>query len=112
MAETMETYEDVLMNPNRQEAKIEDLKRRYAGQISANRIGPAAIEMAAIVINLMKEWNPVLGSVSDLKAIMGIPTREQPGVLEYDFDSGIAGNMWRFKVQGDSILGVELVLLD
>jgi hypothetical protein len=101
-----------LVKDNRREAKIADLKRRYAGRVAGDAKGAAAMEMAAVVAKLMQEWNPVLESVSDVKAIIGVPTREQPGVLEYEFSNGISGNMWRFKVVGDSILGVELILLD
>jgi hypothetical protein len=95
-----------------EESKVVDLKRRYGSRISADGRGSDAIEMAIIVANLMKEWNPILASVSDLMAIMGTPTKEESGVLEYVFDNGLDGDLWRFTVLDDIIVGVELILLD
>ena len=74
--------------------------------------GDDAIEMAVIVAELMAEWNPINASISALKAIMGTPTKEEPRVLEYVFDDGLNGNLWRFTILGDIIVGVEWVPLD
>ena len=60
-----------------EESKVADLKHRYGGRTSADVRGSDAIAMTVIVANLMKEWNPILASVSDLKAIMGTPTKEE-----------------------------------
>jgi hypothetical protein len=95
-----------------EESRVVDLQRHYGGRISANVRGRDASEMAEIVANLMKEWNPILASVSDLKAIMGTPTKEESGVLEYVFDQGLVGELWRFTVLDDIIVGVEWVPLD
>jgi hypothetical protein len=90
-----------------EESKVADLKHRYGGRTSADVRGSDAIAMTVIVANLMKEWNPILASVSDLKAIMGTPTKEESGVLEYMFDRGSDGDVWRFTVLDDIIAGVE-----
>ena len=95
-----------------EELRVADLKHRYGGRISADVRGNDAIAMAVIVANLMKEWNPILAFVSDLKAIMGTPTKEKSGVLEYRFDGGRGGDLWRFTVLDDIVAGVEWVPLD
>lgn len=94
-----------------EEAKVDELIRRYKGQISVNVRQDDAFDMAAKAINLMKEWNPILSSVADLKEIMGAPTVEDADVLEYKFDNGIAGNIWRYTVLDEIIVGVEYVPL-
>ena len=68
--------------------------------------------MAVIVSNLMKEWNPIKASVTDLKETMGTPTREEAGVLEYVFDNGRFGHLWRFTVLEDVVVGVSWDPLD
>ena len=97
-------------------SKVVDLKRRYGSRISADVRGSDASEMTVIVANLMKEWNPIRSSVSDLKAIMGTPTEERSDVrhtevLEYVFDNGLTGDLWRFTALDGEIFGVELQLL-
>jgi transposase len=94
------------------QARIADLTRRYGGQISASTRGRAAVDAAALVLRLMEEWNPIHATVADLKAIMGEPTVERPGVLEYVFDHGYSGHSWRFAVADDIVVGTEWNSLD
>jgi hypothetical protein len=62
--------------------------------------------MSVVVTDLMKEWNPIYASINDLRAIMGAPTREAPSFLEYAFDFGLAGVLWRFTISAGTVVGV------
>jgi hypothetical protein len=88
------------------------LRSRYAGRISAELRGREADEMARTARALMKEWNPILASESELRSLMGKPSRESPGIIEYVFDYGFSGERWRFGVRGGFVVSVEWEGLD
>ena len=55
----------------------------------------------------MMEWNPIRFSPNDLKTIAGFPTNETPTELNYNFDNGMDDSYWKFKVEGDTIVGLN-----
>lgn len=87
-------------------SRFDDLHARYAGRIRADVRGDEAIEMADLASRLMAEWNPVHSSVSDLTALMGPPTRAEAAALDYVFDNGDDGELWRYTLLGDVVVGV------
>ena len=89
-----------------------DLRSRYAGRIFAERRGRQADEMARTARALMREWNPVLASEDDLRALMGRPSRVRVNALEYVFDNGFGGERWRFGIRGGFVVSVEWDGLD
>jgi hypothetical protein len=85
---------------------IADLRTRYKGidvRADQSKIGSHASHFG----ELMREWNPILCSVDDLKSIAGKPTRETVDMLEYHFNRGITTYTWRFKIVAGTIFGVE-----
>jgi len=87
---------------------VADLKARYAG-IDASVRGPAAVEHDVRFTHLMREWNPVLCTVDDLKSIAGKPTNETPQSVEYVFDNGEDACAWKFTLTTDIVTGIEYI---
>jgi hypothetical protein len=88
------------------------LKSRYGGKISTRAKGRDALEHAARVRHLMKEWNPMGFSASDLRDIMGQPSSETESVLRYSFDQGFNGWAWEFFIGNGVIAGVIVHAID
>jgi hypothetical protein len=84
---------------------IADLRHRYRG-IDVSAELPDAKEHAKQFGELMREWNPIMCSVADLKSIAGAPSTENDEMLEYRFATGVSEVVWRFTITGDTIFGV------
>jgi hypothetical protein len=91
---------------------VADLRRRYGGRIRADVSGAEAARMSVLANDLLREWNPIQASAADVRALMGTPTAEQAGVMEYVFDNGWGGGAWRFKLRNEIVVGVEWEPLD
>ena len=91
-----------------------DLIQRYGGKINASPEldFEKAADMSIVFTNLMREWNPVTFSVANFKKVAGEPTRVEENVMEYEFDNGWDGDLWRFEILADEIVSVERVGLD
>ena len=85
---------------------VAELRRRYRG-IDVSAKAADAMEHSRRFGELMREWKPIHGSVEDLKSIVGQPMRETPDSLDYSFAAGPAPSVWRFKIQGGIIVGLE-----
>lgn len=61
----------------------------------------------------MMEWNPIMSTPDDVKAIFGQPTSETENSLEYRFDSGHDGVVWKFTIEGgDLVTGVQWIPME
>lgn len=89
-----------------------DLRSRYAGRILTEPRGREAAQIARTARALMNEWNPVLASEAELRSLMGKPSREDSEVLEYSFDSGFSGELWRFGVRNGYVVSIEWEALE
>ncbi len=97
-----------------EDPRLLDLITRFGGKIDATPDidFDTAARMSVVFADLMEEWNPINFSVDDFSKIVGAPTRIEDGVLEYEFDNGWDGDLWRFEVSGPDISGVEHIAFD
>ncbi len=76
-------------------AHFEDLKKRYGGKIDAKITGAAAKEHRLRFERLMREWNPLDATQTQIEALAGKPTRVvEPGWLYFRFDDGTSVVEW------------------
>jgi hypothetical protein len=91
---------------------LADLRRRYSGRIRADVRGHEAVRMSVLANDLLREWNPIHASAADVRALLGPPTSERTRLMEYRFDNGEAGVVWRFTVRNDIVVALEWEPMD
>ncbi|WP_395753495.1 hypothetical protein [Prosthecobacter sp.] len=64
---------------------------------------------AQALATFLTEWNPVGHSVDELKKNVGPPSREDSDIVSYQFDSGLNGCVFDFKVKDGKIVSTELI---
>lgn len=98
--------------PPQQDERIEYLAERYVGTIDARTSGAAAMTNLDQADRLMTEWGAINFTVSDVKLLFVAPTTQEEDHLDYWFDTGRAGAVWRFCAQNDRIVAVERHILE
>lgn len=84
----------------------------FAGQISVSAKQQDIPRHIARMSSLMAAWNPIGCSAHDLKSLAGEPSQQAGERLEYRFDTGWGGIVWRFQVLHDRVVSVEFQGLD
>jgi hypothetical protein len=90
----------------------QELKKRYSGRIDARATGEDALEMTALVWRLFQEWNPVGAERSALKELLGCPTAESATAMEYRFDGGFDGDVWRFALKDERVIKYDRIPME
>lgn len=92
--------------------QMQSLTKRYAGTVDAHTSGAAAMANLAQADRLMAEWGAINFRIEDVKALFGRPTSESVNQLEYRFDDGYGGALWRFRAESGRIMAVERIPLE
>lgn len=97
-------------------AWVSDLKSRYGGTIDPSLSDPDSRPHRLRFLKLMREWNPILCTVDELKAIAGKPSNERKKVNEnskedtimtYGFDTGLNYGETSFTASDGVIYKIE-----
>jgi len=91
---------------------FDELVRRYSGRISGSSSASTAGQQLEMADALMAEWGAINFTLEDVKTLLGDPTTSEGDVIEYRFDHGFGGAVWRFRAENDRVVAVERTPLE
>lgn len=90
-------------------ARKQELLTKYDNVAPGSPERAEALRYAKAMTWLMHDWNPIGYAKELLKELAGAPSTEEGDTLEYRYDSGRAGTVWRFRCDPTGVIvSVEL----
>jgi len=84
-----------------------EIKRKYDGRIITGNTGNDCVQYAAMMQQLLEEWDPVGHTAEEVEFVIGRPYRPASDRLVYRFDSGYNGVEWSLWLKDGKIVKIE-----